>query len=138
MVIAKDTLSEWNKTKRDITNIVMMGMESFITLKMLETELMFLQMMLDYQFQKKDNFIYIWIVPKIEDAGNEIGSMLAISLHATNNDLRNELVPINKKYPIEELLDACMHYPRVKTPKELHLNMSCLKALMIVKQKREI
>ena len=135
MVIAKDTLSEWNKTKRDITNIVMMGMGEPL-----------------YNFENVRDGINVFaddaglsvskrritlstsgIVPKIEDAGNEIGSMLAISLHATNNDLRNELVPINKKYPIEELLDACMHYPRVKTPKELHLNMSCLKALMIVK-----
>ena len=69
------------------------------------------------------------IVPKIEDAGNEIGSMLAISLHATNNDLRNELVPINKKYPIEELLDACKNYPRVKNSKRITFEYVMLKGV---------
>ena len=131
MVIAKDTLSEWNKTKRDITNIVMMGMGEPL-----------------YNFENVRDGINVFaddaglsvskrritlstsgIVPKIEDAGNEIGSMLAISLHATNNDLRNELVPINKKYPIEELLDACMHYPRVKNSKRITFEYVMLKGV---------
>jgi 23S rRNA (adenine2503-C2)-methyltransferase len=43
---------------------------------------------------------------------DEIGVMLAISLHAVRDDLRNELVPLNKKYPIAELLEACRTYPR--------------------------
>ena len=58
-------------------------------------------------------------------AGDEIGSMLAISLHATNNDLRNEIVPINKKYPIEELLEACRNYPGLSNSKRITLNMLC-------------
>ena len=51
------------------------------------------------------------VVPMIQRAGDEIGSMLAISLHAVRDELRNELVPINRKYPIAELLDACRNYP---------------------------
>ena len=51
------------------------------------------------------------VVPMIGKAGDEIGSMLAISLHAVRDDLRNELVPLNRKYPIKELLDACRTYP---------------------------
>ena len=47
----------------------------------------------------------------IQRAGDEIGSSLAISLHAVRDDLRNELVPLNRKYPIKELLDACRNYP---------------------------
>ena len=47
----------------------------------------------------------------IARAGDEIGSMLAVSLHAVRDELRNELVPLNRKYPIAELLDACRNYP---------------------------
>ena len=50
------------------------------------------------------------VVPMIERAGAEIGVMLAISLHAVRDDLRNELVPLNKKYDIETLMDACVRY----------------------------
>ncbi|MDY8107634.1 23S rRNA (adenine(2503)-C(2))-methyltransferase RlmN [Fulvimarina sp. 2208YS6-2-32] len=51
------------------------------------------------------------VVPEIVRAGEETGVMLAISLHAVNDELRNELVPINKKYPLDQLLDACRNYP---------------------------
>ena len=47
------------------------------------------------------------VVPNIVRAGAEIGSMLAVSLHAVTDELRNELVPLNRKYPLRELLDAC-------------------------------
>ena len=53
------------------------------------------------------------VVPYIERAGAEIGTMLAISLHAVRDDLRDELVPLNRKYPIAALLDACRTYPGV-------------------------
>jgi 23S rRNA (adenine2503-C2)-methyltransferase len=51
------------------------------------------------------------VVPEIERIGGEVGTMLAISLQATNDELRKELVPLNKKYPIKELLAACRAYP---------------------------
>jgi 23S rRNA (adenine2503-C2)-methyltransferase len=51
------------------------------------------------------------VVPQIERLGSECGPALAISLHAVRDDLRNELVPLNKKYPIRELLQACRDYP---------------------------
>ena len=51
------------------------------------------------------------VVPNIARTGEEIGVMLAVSLHATNNDLRDRLVPLNRKYPIEDLLAACRDYP---------------------------
>jgi 23S rRNA (adenine2503-C2)-methyltransferase len=59
------------------------------------------------------------VVPMIPRAGEEIGSMLAISLHAVRDDLRNELVPINKKYPIANLLDACRAYPGVSNARRI-------------------
>ena len=69
------------------------------------------------------------IVPKIKMAGDEIGSMLAISLHATNNDLRDEIVPINKKYPIEELLEACRNYPGLSNSKRITFEYVMLKGV---------
>ena len=51
------------------------------------------------------------VVPEIARAGDEIGTMLAISLHATTDEIRNKLVPLNKKYPLAELLEACRNYP---------------------------
>jgi len=69
------------------------------------------------------------IVPMIKSAGNEIGSMLAISLHATQNDLRDQIVPINKKYPIEELLDACKNYPGLSNSKRITFEYVMLKGI---------
>jgi len=51
------------------------------------------------------------VAPMIERAGDEIDCMLAISLHAVSDSLRNELVPLNRKYPLKQLLDACRNYP---------------------------
>ena len=51
--------------------------------------------------------------------GDELGVGLAISLHAVRDDLRNELVPINKKHPIEELLAACRAYPGVNNARRI-------------------
>jgi 23S rRNA (adenine2503-C2)-methyltransferase len=69
------------------------------------------------------------VVPMIERAGAEIGSMLAISLHAVRDDLRNELVPLNRKYPIEQLLDACRNYPGVSNAKRITFEYVMLKGV---------
>ena len=69
------------------------------------------------------------VVPMIEKAGSEIGCMLAISLHAVRDDLRNELVPINKKYPLKELLDACRSYPGLSNAKRITFEYVMLKGV---------
>ena len=69
------------------------------------------------------------VVPMIERAGAEIGSMLAISLHAVRDELRNELVPLNRKYPIKELLDACRNYPGVSNAKRITFEYVMLKGV---------
>src|SRR5208282_2458453 len=51
------------------------------------------------------------VVPEMARLGTECGTMLAVSLHATNNPLRDKLVPLNRKYPIETLIKACRDYP---------------------------
>jgi 23S rRNA (adenine2503-C2)-methyltransferase len=69
------------------------------------------------------------VVPMIARAGAEIGSMLAISLHAVRDDLRNELVPLNKKYPIAQLLDACRTYPGVSNARRITFEYVMLKGV---------
>ena len=69
------------------------------------------------------------VVPNIVRAGEEIGSMLAISLHAVRDDLRNELVPLNRKYPIAELLEACRNYPGVSNARRITFEYVMLKGV---------
>src|SRR6185437_6885662 len=69
------------------------------------------------------------VVPMIERAGREIGSSLAISLHATNDELRDQLVPLNKKYPIAELLEACRNYPGVSNARRITFEYVMLKGI---------
>lgn len=69
------------------------------------------------------------VVPEIEHLGNDVGAMLAISLHATNDNLRDELVPLNKKYPIKELLDACRAYPGASNSRRITFEYVMLKGV---------
>jgi 23S rRNA (adenine2503-C2)-methyltransferase len=66
-------------------------------------------------------------VPEIFRTGEEIGVMLAISLHATNDDLRDLLVPINKKYPLKDLVDACRNYPGLSNARRITFEYVMLK-----------
>jgi 23S rRNA (adenine2503-C2)-methyltransferase len=67
------------------------------------------------------------VVPNIERAGTEIGCMLAVSLHAVRDELRNELVPLNRKYPISVLMDACRNYPGVSNARRITFEYVMLK-----------
>ena len=69
------------------------------------------------------------VVPGIEKTGNEIGVMLAISLHAVRDELRDVLVPINKKYPLVQLLDACRNYPGVSNARRITFEYVMLKGI---------
>ena len=69
------------------------------------------------------------VVPNIIRTGDEIGCGLAISLHATNDELRDELVPINKKFPIAELMEACRTYPGVSNAKRITFEYVMLKGV---------
>jgi 23S rRNA (adenine2503-C2)-methyltransferase len=67
------------------------------------------------------------VVPEIEKLGEQCNPMLAISLHAVNDELRNKLVPLNKKYPIKELLFACQNYPGVSNARRITFEYVMLK-----------
>jgi 23S rRNA (adenine2503-C2)-methyltransferase len=69
------------------------------------------------------------VVPEIARAGNEIGTMLAISLHGTTDEIRDKLVPLNKKYPIAELLDACAKYPGASNARRITFEYVMLKGV---------
>lgn len=69
------------------------------------------------------------VVPQIERLGAECGPMLAISLHAVHDDLRNKLVPLNKKYPIKDLLAACRDYPGASNARRITFEYVMLKGV---------
>jgi 23S rRNA (adenine2503-C2)-methyltransferase len=69
------------------------------------------------------------VVPEIERWGREAGTMLAISLHATNDSLRDKLVPINRKYPIAELMAACRAYPGLSNARRITFEYVMLKGI---------
>ena len=69
------------------------------------------------------------VVPEIPRWGEEAGTMLAISLHAVRDELRDELVPINKKWPIKDLLAACRAYPGLSNAKRITFEYVMLKGL---------
>jgi len=69
------------------------------------------------------------VVPNIARTGAEIGCMLAVSLHAVRDDLRDTLVPLNRKYPIKELLDACRNYPGASNARRITFEYVMLKGV---------
>ncbi|MGA8603159.1 MAG: 23S rRNA (adenine(2503)-C(2))-methyltransferase RlmN, partial [Beijerinckiaceae bacterium] len=69
------------------------------------------------------------VVPEIPRLGQESGAMLAISLHAVRDDLRNTLVPLNKKYPLADLLEACRTYPGASNARRITFEYVMLKGV---------
>ena len=114
-MVARDVFGEWPAPEgnRHVSNIVMMGMgEPLYNYENVKKALM---LIMDPQglnlAPRRITLSTSGVVPHIVQCGEELGVSLAISLHAVTNELRNELVPINRKYPIEELLTACKNYP---------------------------
>ena len=69
------------------------------------------------------------VVPEMKALGEECGTMLAVSLHATNDKLRDEIVPLNRKYPIKMLLDACHTYPGASNARRITFEYVMLKGI---------
>src|SRR5690606_8745473 len=106
--VARDDLDEWPSPKEDrrLSNIVFMGMGE--PLYNLDNVSDAIDIIADNEgiaiSRRRITVSTSGVVPKIEDLGECTGTMLAISLHATNDPLRDELVPLNKKYPLEQLM----------------------------------
>ena len=116
---------------RFVTNIVMMGMgEPLYNFDAVRDALLVVQDGDGIGISKRRITLSTsGVVPNIARAGAEIGTMLAISLHAVRDDLRNELVPLNRKYPIAELLEACRNYPGVSNARRITFEYVMLKGV---------
>ncbi|MGI9510494.1 MAG: 23S rRNA (adenine(2503)-C(2))-methyltransferase RlmN [Geminicoccaceae bacterium] len=115
ILLARDRLDEWPtpKGQRKLSHIVMMGMgEPLLNYDNVRRALLIAMDPDGLAFTKrKITLSTSGIVPKIELCGRELGVNLAISLHAVRDDLRDELVPINRKWNIQSLIEACRAYP---------------------------
>jgi 23S rRNA (adenine2503-C2)-methyltransferase len=118
-------------TGRLVSNIVMMGMgEPLYNFDEVKTALLIAADNEGIGLSKRRITLSTsGVVPMIPRAGAEIGVMLAISLHAVRDDLRNELVPLNKRYPIAELLEACRTYPGLSNARRITFEYVMLKGI---------
>ena len=123
LLIVKDCLDDWHdlNKKRKITNIVFMGMGE--PLYNYDEVKKAIQIFLDNEglnfSRRKITLSTSGVVPKIEKLKNDLDVSLAISLHAVCNEVRNNLVPINRKWPIEKLLEVLTNYPGVNNSRRI-------------------
>jgi 23S rRNA (adenine2503-C2)-methyltransferase len=142
VMAARDRLGDWPggtrptdgvvpTGERCITNVVMMGMgEPLYNFEAVRDALLIVADGDGIAISKRRITLSTsGVVPNIERAGAEIGCMLAVSLHAVRDALRNELVPLNRKYPIRELLEACRNYPGVSNAKRITFEYVMLKGV---------
>jgi 23S rRNA (adenine2503-C2)-methyltransferase len=139
VVLARDRLGDWQRTapatgepeKRLISNVVMMGMGE--PLYNFEAVRDGLNVVADGEglsiSKRRITLSTSGVVPNIARAGAEIGVMLAVSLHAVTDELRDELVPLNRKYPLRDLLDACRLYPGVSNARRITFEYVMLKGV---------
>lgn len=116
---------------RKITNVVMMGMgEPLYNFDEVKKALLIASDGDGLSLSKRRITLSTsGVVPEIVRAGEEIGVMLAISLHAVRDDLRDVLVPINKKYPLSELMAACRSYPGLSNARRITFEYVMLKGI---------
>jgi len=123
VMVARDALDDWPSTgeNRRVTNVVMMGMgEPLYNFDNVKAALAIVADGDALAFSKRRvTLSTAGVVPMIARAGAEIGSALAISLHAVRDDIRDVLVPLNRKYPLKELIAACRAYPGVSNARRI-------------------
>ncbi len=129
----KDDLSDWdlrNKSlKRVVSNIVVMGMgEPLFNFENMKKSLKIIMNNDGLSIsRKKITLSTSGIVPYIHRVSSEIGCLLAISLHGTTNEIRNNLVPINKKWNLEELMETLKNYPNLSNSERITFEYVMLK-----------
>ncbi len=133
VMAVKDDLGEWPSggDDRRLSNIVFMGMGE--PLYNLENVAKAIDVISDGDgisiSRRRTTVSTSGVVPQMQALGEATSAMLAISLHATNDPLRDELVPINRKYPIAELLNACRNYPGVGNARRITFEYVMLKGV---------
>ena len=141
VVVARDQLGDWTSSsesdpavserRRLVSNVVMMGMgEPLYNFEAVRDGINVIADGDGLSISKRRITLSTsGVVPNITRAGAEIGSMLAISLHAVNDELRDQLVPLNRKYPIAELLEACRNYPGLSNARRITFEYVMLKGI---------
>jgi 23S rRNA (adenine2503-C2)-methyltransferase len=135
ILVCRDDLGEWPTPgqrppeRRLLSNVVLMGMgEPLYNFEAVRDAML---VAMDGEglslSRRRITLSTSGVVPQIPRAGAEIGTLLAISLHATTDDVRNELVPINRKWDIATLLDACRAYPRLSNAERITFEYVMLK-----------
>lgn len=122
---ARDSYGEWPSPKGDtprlLSTIVLMGMGE--PLYNYENVAKAMKIIMDGEgialSRRRITLSTSGVVPMMDRCGDELGINLAISLHAVRNDLRDQLVPLNRKYPIEELIAACHRYPAASNSRRI-------------------
>ena len=131
VMLARDALGEWPSTPegRMLTNIVMMGMGE--PLYNFDNVRDALKIVMDGDglalSKRRITLSTSGVVPMMERAGEEIGVNLAVSLHAVTKEVRDEIVPLNSKFGIEELLQACADYPGANNARRITFEYVMLK-----------
>ena len=135
ILVVKDDLLDWHRNgtpkfeKRIISNLVLMGMgEPLYNYQSVKNSLIIIMDNEGIALSKKRITLSTsGVVPIIEKVGVEIGCLLAISFHATTNNIRNQLVPINKKWNIQTLLEALRRYPNLQNSQRITFEYVMLK-----------
>ena len=133
VMMARDHLGEWPSPKdgRMLSNIVMMGMGE--PLYNFDAVAKALKIVMDGEgiaiSKRRITLSTAGVVPLIERCGAELGVNLAISLHAVHDELRDQIVPINKKYPIKELMHALENYPGLSNARRITFEYVMLKGV---------
>lgn len=143
IMLARDRIGDWPGAKgpddgrllpsseRKITNVVLMGMGE--PLYNFDNVKAAMEVASDGDglalSKRRITLSTSGVVPEIPRWGEEADTMLAISLHATNDALRDELVPINRKYPIAELMEACRNYPGLSNARRITFEYVMLKGV---------
>ena len=131
VMLARDALGEWPSSPegRMLTNIVMMGMGE--PLYNFDNVKQALKIVMDGDglglSKRRITLSTSGVVPMMDRAGEEIGVNLAVSLHAVTKEIRDEIVPLNKKYGIDELLSACAAYPGANNARRITFEYVMLK-----------
>jgi 23S rRNA (adenine2503-C2)-methyltransferase len=133
VMIARDDLGEWpsSNESRALTNIVFMGMGE--PLYNLENVAKAIDVIADGDgiaiSRRRITVSTAGVAPRIGELGEKTGAMLAISLHATNDDLRDQLVPLNRKYKLATLFEAIRAYPGLANSKRVTFEYVMLKGV---------
>lgn len=133
MMLARDSYGEWPSPEggRMLSNIVMMGMGE--PLYNYDNVAQALKIIMDEEGinvgRRRITLSTAGVVPLIRRVGEELGVGLAISLHAVTDELRDRIVPINRKYPLAELLQACREYPGARNSRRITFEYVMLKGV---------